>query len=310
MPRYRSFALVMVLSAAVAAYGQAPPAGGQRGGGGAAAGGGAQRGGQRGAPDVVQKAQQIKPGLFLVTGGGANSMIRVTTEGLILVDTKNPGDEMYNGLVEQIKSVSPLPVKYVLNTHHHPDHTGNNQKFLEGGAQIVNLEALGTYMTSDARTAGLVQGGRPTTTFAKDNVVRLGGVEVQQHFYGRGHTGDDTMTYFPDAKVVMVSDMITDGNPVVDWANGGSWVEWQRVLDSVLKLDFELAIPGRGEPKSKADVQAYKTKVDTVISRANDAIKAGATRETLASQVKIDDLGPLTPNAQFFTNLFDELTKK
>jgi cyclase len=252
----------------------------------------------------------LKPGLFLVTGGGANSMILVTGDGLILVDTKNPGDEQYNGLMEQIKAVSNMPVKYVLNTHHHPDHVGNNQKFLDAGAQIVDTEALKTFMTSDTRTSTCT--GRPTQTFAKDNVIKLGGGEVQQHFYGRGHTGDDTMTYFPAAKVVMVSDDITDANPLVDWANGGSWVEWSKALDGVLKLDFETAIPGRGEPKTRADVQAYKTKVDLVISRANDAIKAGATKETLAMQVKTDDLAPWTPaffNATFFGNLYDELKK-
>jgi glyoxylase-like metal-dependent hydrolase (beta-lactamase superfamily II) len=140
-------------------------------------------------------------------------------------------------------------------------------------------------------------------------VLKLGGAEVQLHFYGRGHTGDDTMVYFPDAKVVMVSDDITDTSPVIDWANGGSWVEWSKALEGVLKLDFESAIPGRGEPKTRAEVQAFKDKVDLVIKRANDAIKAGATKETLAMQVKADDLAPWNLNAQFFGNLYDELKK-
>src|SRR5688572_27126719 len=108
-----------------------------------------QRGGRGGAPDTVMPPREIKPGLFLVTGGGANSMIRVTTEGLILVDTKNPGDEQYNGLAAQIKAISNLPVKIVLNTQHHPDHVGNNQKFVDAGAQVIGLEALKTFMTSD-----------------------------------------------------------------------------------------------------------------------------------------------------------------
>jgi len=140
-------------------------------------------------------------------------------------------------------------------------------------------------------------------------VLKLGGAEVQAHFYGRGHTGDDTMVYFPDAKVVMVSDQMTDANPVIDWANGGSWVEWPKSLEGVLKLDFEIAIQGRGEPKTRADVQAFKDKVDLVIKRAGDAIKAGATKETLAMQVKVDDLAPWNLNAQFFGNLYDELKK-
>jgi len=265
------------------------------------------RGGRGGAPDTVMPARQLKPGLFLITGGGANTVVRVTTEGLVVVDTKNPGDDQYNGLVTQIKAVSPLPVKYVINTQHHPDHVGNNQKFLDGGAQVLALEALKSFMASDPRTSAIP--GRPTQTFANDYVLKLGGAEVQAHFYGRGHTGDDTMVYFPDARVVMVSDQMTDGNPVIDWANGGSWVGWSKTLEGVLKLDFEIAIQGRGEPKTRADVEAFKKKVDLVISRATDAIKAGATKESLAMQVKVDDLAPWALNAQFFGNLYDELKK-
>ena len=81
------------------------------------------------------------------------------------------------------------------------------------------------------------------------------------------------------------------------------------VLDGVLKLDFDMAIPGRGEPKTRAEVEAFRDKFATLISRASDAIKAGATRETLAMQVKTDDLG-WTFNAAFYGSLYDELTKK
>jgi hypothetical protein len=117
------------------------------------------------------------------------------------------------------------------------------------------------------------------------------------------------MVYFPDTKVVMVSDQITDATPIVDFANGGSAVEWTQILDGVLKLDFESAIPGRGEPKTRDEVQAFRTKFATLVTRAQDAIKAGATRETLAMQVKSDDLGWML-NPMFFGSLYDELAKK
>jgi hypothetical protein len=107
----------------------------------------------------------------------------------------------------------------------------------------------------------------------------------------------------------MVSDQITDGNPIVDFANGGSAVEWPQILDGVLKLDFDMAIPGRGEPKTKAEVQAFRDKFATLISRASDAVKAGATKDTLAMMVKTDDLG-WNFNAGFYGSLYDELTKK
>jgi|SRR5580704_1251290 cyclase len=295
---FLSVALTMVLGLATALLAQGPPGGGGKGGGG-------KGGGKAG--QTVETIRLLKPSLYMITGGGANTLIRVTPEGLIVVDTKNPGDENYNRVMEEIKSVSDLPVKYVLNTHHHPDHVGTNQKFIDAGATVIALEALKTNMASDGRTKDIP--GRPTQTFAKDYVLKFGGAEVDAHFYGRGHTGDDTMVYFPDLKVVMVSDQITDATPIVDFANGGSAVEWNRSLDGVLKLDFDMAIPGRGEPKSKADVQAFRDKFATLITRASDAIKAGATKDTLAMQVKTDDLG-WTFQPAFYGSLYDELAKK
>ena len=275
----------------------------QRGGGG----------GRGGAGATVEKIKMLKPNLYEVTGGGANTLIRVTNQGLIVVDTKNPPNpptaadsENFNRLMEEIKSVTNQPVKYVINTHHHPDHVGNNQKFIDAGAQVVALDALKSWMEKDPRTSAIP--GRPTQTFAKDYTLKLADAEVRLYSFGRGHTGDDTMVYFPDLKIVMVSDQITDATPIVDFANGGSAVEWTKILDGVLSLDFEQAIPGRGEPKSKADVQAYRMKFDTVVKRAADAIKAGATKEQLASQVKTDDLGWMFQPA-FYASLYDELSK-
>src|SRR4029078_4832853 len=101
--------------------------------------------------------------------GGANTLCGVTDEGLIVVDTKNPGDENYKRLTEEIASVSNLPVKYVFNTHHHPDHVGKNQKFIAADAQVVALEALKARMASDPRTKDIP--GLPTATFARDYVL-------------------------------------------------------------------------------------------------------------------------------------------
>src|SRR3954453_19825526 len=142
----------------------------------------AQRGPAAG--QTVEKIRQLKPNLFMVTGGGANTLVRVTPDGLIVVDTKNPGDENYRRLMEEIASVSTLPVKYVFNTHHHPDHVGNNQRFIDAGAQVVALDALKARMASDPRTKDIP--GPPTVTFAKDYVLKLGGVQVEAHSYGRG----------------------------------------------------------------------------------------------------------------------------
>ena len=265
------------------------------------------RGGRGAAGQTIEKIRTLKPDLYMITGGGANTLVRVTGDGVIVVDTKNPGDDNYMRLMEEISSVTPQPVKVVINTQHHPDHVGTNQQFIDAGARVVASEALKRFMASDPRTKEIP--GLPTETFATDHVLRLGGAEVRAYSFGRGHTGADTIVYFPDSKVVMVSDQITDNAPIVDFANGGSAVGWTGILDGVLKLDFEMAIPGRGEPKSRADVQAYRDRFATLVTRATGAVKGGATRETLAAQMKTDDLG-WQFNPQFYGQLYDELTRK
>jgi cyclase len=262
--------------------------------------------GRGAADDPVAKIRLLKPNLYMITGGGANTLVRVTPAGVIVVDTKNPGENRYDRIMEEIKSVTDQPVKFVLNTHHHPDHVGNNKQFIDAGATVIALEALKTTMANDPRTKDIP--GLPTQTFAKDYVLKFGGAEVDAHAYGRGHTGDDTMIYFPDLKVVMVSDQITDGNPGADSRNGGSIIEWNKSLDGVLALDFEMAIPGRGEPKNRADIQAFRTKMATLVARCTEAVKAGATRDTLAMRVDTADLGwKFTP--QVFGGIYDEIAK-
>jgi glyoxylase-like metal-dependent hydrolase (beta-lactamase superfamily II) len=243
----------------------------------------------KGAPKAgatVEKIRELKPNLYLI------------------VDTKLQGDDNHNRMMEEIRSVSMAPVKYVVNTQHHPDHVGTNQKFIDAGAQVVALKALADFMASDPRTKDIP--GRPSKTFAKDETLKLGGASVELHFYGPGHTGDDTMVYFPAEKVVMVSDQMSDTTPVVDFANGGSAVNWNKSLDGVLALDFEWAIPGRGEPKTKAEVKAFRDKWDSMLKDATLAIQGGATKETLATNVT-------TPGwmfqAAFWGSLYDELKK-
>src|SRR5215510_5268321 len=158
------------------------------------------RGGGRGGGQPVQPIQMVKPGLYVVPGGGANSIVRVTSEGVVLVDTKLPGEANYNGLLEQIKSVTPQPVKIVIVTHHHADHTGNNDRFIAAGAQVIAHEQLAKNLDTyqfDPKPA------KPTSTYnGKDHTVKLGGVEVKVLHLGRSHTGGDSVVYFPDLKVI------------------------------------------------------------------------------------------------------------
>jgi len=267
------------------------------------------RGGGRGGGQPVQPIQMLKPGLYLVPGGGANSLVRVTNEGVILIDTKLPGEANYNGLMEQIRSVTPQPVKIVIVTHHHADHTGNNDRFIAAGAQVIGHEQLAKNLDTyqfDPRPA------KPSQTYnTREHIVKLGGAEVRVLHLGRAHTGGDSVVYFPDLKVVATSDAVTTGTqgPLADYAGGGSFAEWTPVLDAMLKLDFDTAVPGAGPVLTKADVQSFRTKFTTVMMRANELVQKGVPKDQLLMQLKTDDIGwaPRVPQIDPF---YEELSKK
>jgi glyoxylase-like metal-dependent hydrolase (beta-lactamase superfamily II) len=221
---------------------------------------------------------------------------------LIVVDGKLPGQANYDALLALIKSVSDQPVKYLIVTHHHADHTGNNQRFLDAGVQVVaheNLKKNLVEYTVEPKPAA------PSMTYpGAEYTLSLGDVKVELHHFGRAHTSGDTVVYFPDLKVVSVSDVVTTGKtgPLIDYAGGGSATDWTNVLAGILTLDFDAAIPGNGDVLTKADVQAYKTKFDTVIARARDLVRKGVPADQLLAQLKTDDIGwaPRVPKVDAF----------
>lgn len=257
---------------------------------------------KKGGGQPVQPIQQVKPGLYMIAGAGANSEVRVTNAGLIVVDGKLPGEKNYDDEMAQIKSVSKEPIKYLIVTHHHADHTGNNDRFLAAGVTVIGHENL----KKNAETYNQnPKPAPPSETYSgSEHTIRLGGTEVRLYHFGRAHTSGDSIVYFPDLKTVVVSDVVTTGatGPLADYNGGGSFLEWPKVLDSILQLDFDTCIPGNGGPLTKADVEAYKTKIDTFVARAKEAVAKGVPKDQLMSQIKTDDLGwmPRVPNVDAF----------
>jgi cyclase len=198
-------------------------------------------------------------------------------------------------------------------THHHQDHTGNDDKFLALGIPVIAQENLKSNLVTYAATP---KPAPPSVTYSTDYTVKLGGVTVEAHHYGRAHTSGDTVVYFPDLKVVAVSDEVTVGTPpgsrapLADYAGGGSLVEWPSVLDKVLKLDWDLAIPGNDDPQPRSYVQSYRDNIAKLVDRARAAVKNGVPKDQLMAAIKMDDLPfKLTLQPAALDGFYDELSK-
>jgi cyclase len=244
-------------------------------------------------------------GLYHESGDVA---VRVTPEGLILVDDKFPNHVA--GIMENVRSVSSLPVRYVLNTHHHGDHVSGNVIVRQMGIDVIGHKNI------RANFIRIAQPGEPNIVFENEASVFLGGIETRMLYLGRGHTNGDTVVYFPDLKVVHAGDLIIDGMPVIDYGAGGSAVEFVSTIDALLDVDFDTLIPGHGRLMSKDDVVAYKARFEEMNRRMRDLARRAVPKEDAREALYLEDLGwsntvsTTTWEAISFDRYYDEMARQ
>jgi cyclase len=299
-----ALAATPLMSFAQAQGGQAPD--GQRRGGrgrggdgqgtppeGRGRGGDARGGGGRGAAPAPMAIKQVKPGVYMVTNNGGNSTVRVTEQGVILVDTKNLGDQFYNELLAQIKTVTPQPVKYAFVTHVHQDHAGNIERFEKAGVQVIAYEGLNKNLQVGGPNGKGYEAtqGKPApanVTYTKNKKVKVGKAQAVAYHFDSGHTSGDTVVYFPDEKLVSLGDEFTAIGPNCDYPMGGSILGWSKSLAQVLKLDFDTAIPGHGnDPLTKADVATFQKRMDAIGKKAIELVQKGTPKDQLRQQIQM-----------------------
>jgi len=240
-----------------------------------------------GAEEPKLTLNQVTNDLYEIEGDGGNVAVFLTDEGVILVDDKYERD--YEGIMAHVKSLTWKPVKYVLSTHYHADHSGGNTKFLPS-AEVIS--------TANARAA-IVEHKQPNAppgvspariVFSEEAGVFLGGKEVHARYCGRGHTNGDAVVYFPALRTLHTGDLMAGKTPLIDYNGGGSLVEWTKTLDEAMKLDFDTVIPGHGPVTNKAGLLAYRNNVDKLRIRASEMIREGRSQEDVG-KVMIAEFG-------------------
>jgi glyoxylase-like metal-dependent hydrolase (beta-lactamase superfamily II) len=193
-----------------------------------------------------------------------NITVFESDDSLLLVDSKF--DNEYERYMELIRTVTDKPVKYVVNTHLHGDHTGGNIR-LEGiGADIVATE------NARRRMAETQEMGLPNITFDDHLRVYFGRRALDFYWFGRGHTDGDLIVHLPEEGLVLPGDLFAGGDPfvrLIDYNGGGSLFEWSDTLEQVLALEFDRVIPGHSEVTDRATMQAY---LDQIV-RMQDLIR-------------------------------------
>jgi glyoxylase-like metal-dependent hydrolase (beta-lactamase superfamily II) len=181
--------------------------------------------------------------------------------------------------------VTNQPVKYVINTHFHGDHSGGNAKLQALNAQVVASEAARQKMV-ETKMPGL-----PNVTLENRLRLYVGGKRVEVHYFGRSHTNGDVVVLFPDHRVLAMGDMFTFGDAtpqLVDYAGGGSAVEWTKTVEGALGLDFDTVVPGHGVVTTKQEVRKFRDSTMSLRTKVHDMVSQKKSPAEIEKMLRSD----------------------
>lgn len=239
------------------------------------------------------KTEKLSATTYMMTGEGGNLGLSVGEDAVFVID------DQFAPLTPKIKAaiarLTNKPIKFVLNTHWHFDHTGGNENMGKAGALIIahenvrkRLSAEGFIKFFGKKTEAEPKVALPVITFTQDMTFHINGDEVYVYHIARAHTDGDAIVYFKNSDVIHMGDTFFNKMyPFIDTSSGGDVHGVIKAVDQVLTIagNNTKIIPGHGPLANKADLQNYRDMLATLSSRISAQVKEGRTlEEVLASQ--------------------------
>jgi glyoxylase-like metal-dependent hydrolase (beta-lactamase superfamily II) len=247
---------------------------------------------------IEVKTQQVAPGIHMLQAAGGNIGVSAGEDGVFLVD------DQYAPLTDKIKAavaaIDARPVRFVLNTHWHGDHTGGNENLGKAGVLIVAHDNVRTRLAAGqvnelmGRTVEPApKAALPVVTFNDTVTFHLNGEEIRAWHVPPAHTDGDAIVHFTKADVIHTGDLLfVGGYPVLDVPSGATITGWIGVLDDLLERirPETKIIPGHGPLATQADVRAFRDMLVTVRSRVLPLVREGKSVEEVIGAKPLADL--------------------
>jgi cyclase len=247
---------------------------------------------------VEIKTTDLGDGVYMLEGQGGNITVATAQDGIIMVDGEFA--PLHDKIKAAIAVISNLPVKYLINTHFHGDHTGGNELFAKDGAMVVSevnvktrLAAGTTNGLTGAKTPPAAPGALPAKTYTGAFKIRMPGRVADLKHIANAHTDGDTYVWFKTANVLATGDTFTNGRyPNIDFANGGNIKGMIAAADIYLKLTNAKSriVPGHGPIADKAALTEYRTMLVTARDRMAKLVKDGKSEDDVVAAKPFADL--------------------
>ena len=263
--------------------------------------------------NVEVKAENLAPGVSVLFGAGGNIGVSHGEDGTVLID------DQYAPLTPKIQAavagLGASPVKFLVNTHWHGDHSGGNENFGKAGAVIMAHDNVRVRMASDQKTPfGEVKASPkvalPVITYAEGLKLHLNGEEVRVISVPPAHTDGDSIVHWTKSNVIHMGDLFFHkmSFPFVDRSSGGDVRGVIAAADKVLAMadDSSKIIPGHGAVASKADLKAYRDMLVSIVGKVQAAVKAGKSLEEVKAMKPADGFG-VNPNGFIKPDIFVEM---
>src|SRR6202140_3610688 len=261
---------------------------------------------------VEIKTTDLGDNVYMLEGQGGNITVAVARDGIIMVDGEYA--PLHDKIKAAIASVSNQPIKYLINTHFHGDHTGGNEPFANDGATVVSeinvknrLAAGTTNGLTGVKIPPAPQGALPSKTYTGAFKIRLSGRVADLRHIANAHTDGDTYIWFKTANVLSTGDTFTNRRyPNIDFANGGHINGMIAATDAYLKLTNARTriVPGHGPLADKAALMEYRAMLVTARDRMTKLVKDGKSEDDVVAAKPFSDLdakwAPTEPASQNF----------
>lgn len=232
---------------------------------------------QGGFPPAELAITRVTDNVYVIrSAASGNATVLVSDNGVALVDDKFEME--YEGVVDLVRSVTDRPIRYVINTHLHPDHTGANARMQAQGADVVaSLNAR--IIMAETQSAGL-----PDITMTDYLRIYLGDMPIDLYYFGRGHTDGDIVVHLPEQRIVVMGDLFALWGPYespAHYAAGGSMRDWPRTLDRALGLDFDVVIPGHSGVTDRENVEGFRDYLLRIGEMVREMNRADRSRDDI-----------------------------